>query len=224
MLIDDNFQAQPSGTHVPSDGSQIGGVDPTTPYAPIVLPNGALYSAIESAPVPGQYPTVMTYFDRPVLNPTGSSLTLDFDLYLGPGYPTSVNAVETDTILVTAGATPTTTVKRNLSLQNIRGQMYLILSNAWAAIPGATPGLFTQGARYHHTISYAFGPDSAAILSVAINDTVYEVPSSMQKADISASNWSPVAAMQLQQSLLPTGKGASFGLIFDKAMYTWPVA
>jgi hypothetical protein len=220
MIIDSGFQSSPSGKWVggpPPGNPDIGPAAPTTPYAPMVLPNGAYLSAIESTPKANTYPTVESYFTRPVLLPTGTKLFLDFDAWVDAGI-SGANAFETDTMLVTAGSTPATNVRRNFSIQNVKGQLYLVLSNAWVPIPGAICPL-AAGQKYHHSFSYAFGSSSGAILSIAINGVTWEVPAAMQKADIAELAWTPCAMMQLQQSLLPTGTG--YQTIIDTATYTW---
>lgn len=224
-LVDQQFQSAPSGTHIPSDGSSIGGVDPTTPYAPLILPDGSLYSMIESVPVAGKYPTVMTYYDRPVPSSATmaalglNTLLFDFDLIWDANWATQGNATETDTMLVTPGATSTTNLRRNFSIQNVAGQFYLVQNNAWVPIPGAKPGILTAGVPHHHTIACSFTSTGGGVVSITVNGATYLVPSSLQKADVVEVNWTPGAVMQLQQSLIPTGK--SFGLMLMGAGYSW---
>ena len=219
MYIDKDFQDLPSGTHVGGDGSGIGGVTPTTKYAPQVLPNGALLSTIQSVPAAAQYPTVMTYFERQLLAPAGGLVALSFDAYFDNGGPT-VNAFETDLLLTFPGATAAANPKVNNSLQNVQGQLYLTMSNVWVKIPGAAPGLFLPNARYHHVIAYKFTPTSGCILSVAINDQTFEVPLTMQKSDVALVNWTAgLATVQLQQSLAPAG--VSFSVLLDAMSLAW---
>jgi hypothetical protein len=225
MLLDTNFQQYPSGQHVggpaanvpnPGDGPGIGPAAPTVPYAPVVLPNGGFYSSIQSQPDGKSFPTAMTYWNRPLLNPNGSNLTLDFDLYVDAGI-SQANAFETDTMLVTAGSIVVPNARRNLSIQNVNGELYVIQKNAW--VPFAAVPLFTPGLRYHHTIAYGFTPKTGSYKSVTINGLTYPVPQNLQVCDIELDNWSPSATMQLQQSLIPTG--AKFGLIIDHLTYSW---
>ena len=224
MLLDTDFQQYPSGQHIggpvanvphSGDGPGIGPAAPTVPYAPVVLPNQAFYSSIQSQADGKSFPTAMSYFNRPVLNPNGSSLTLDFDLYVDAGI-SQANAIETDTMLVTAGAA--TNIRRNLSIQNVKGTLYVVQKSAW--VPFAAVPLFTPGIRYHHTIAYGFTPKSGSYKSVTINGLTYPVPQNLQACDVELDNWSPGAIMQLQQSLIPTG--SRFDVILEHAQYSWP--
>ena len=219
MFTDSDFQTSPFGTHVGGGDGSIGPNPPTVPYAPFLLPNNAFYSPIQSAPAPGAFPTAMTYWNRPVLNPSASKLVLDFDAYFDAAFfsPANANAFETDTMLVTAGATPAKNLRRNFSIQNVAGQLYVIQKGIW--VPFAKPGTFTPGTRYHHTIGYSLAAAGGAYQYVTINGTVYVVPAALQTADVIADGWSVIAAMQLQQSLLPTGSG--FAVSLDHLTYTW---
>lgn len=216
MLIDQDFQSSPFGTHVGGPGSDIGPAAPAVPYTPILTPNGGLYSVIESAPDAQSYPTVMTYWDRPTLLPGGSSLTLDFDVWFDVGITADANAFEVDTMLVLPRAGGNR--RLNFSLQSVKGQLYVNQKNAWVPVPGAVFP-YAPGQRYHHTLSYGFSPDGGAYRSITINGVVFAVPAELGVADVIDDNWGVVTACQLQQSLLPNG--SRYGLILDHVTYTW---
>jgi hypothetical protein len=218
LLMDVGFEREFSGTHA---GGNIGGVAPTIPYLPLVLPNGALLSTIQSAPnTAGQYPTVMTYYARQLLAPKGGQAVMSFDAWFDESYLTSANAFETDLLPVFPGATPLTNLKVNNSLQNVAGQLWLTMAGVWVKIPGAVPGLFVPGKRYHHEIKHQFTPASGAILSVAINDQTFAVPSTMQKSDVAEVNWTALMAnVQVQQSLVP--KGTSYSVMIENLTLAW---
>jgi len=234
MLLDTEFQQYPSGQHIggpvanvphPGDGPGIGPAAPTVPYAPVVLPNQAFYSSIQSQADGKSFPTVMSYFNRPLLNPAGSKLILDFDLYVNSGIA-QANATEFDTMLVTSGApsvfsgaSTQKNVRRNCSMQSVNGQLYLIQKGVWVKIPGAVC-VYQPGLRNHHTITYGFGATGGTYENIEINGKNYSIPTGLA-CDVELDNWAPGAVMQLQQSLIPTG--SRFDVILEHAQYSWPI-
>lgn len=216
MLLDENFQSAPSGTHIPSDGSGIGGVNPSS-YLSLVLPSNAILLSIAATPKAGAYPAAMTYFQRPVLAEEGN-LALDFDLTTDGNAPAQANVIETDTMLVTPGG-----VRRNFSAQlnyALGGQFEIVMAGQWVAVTQAKPGLILKpGVKHHLTFAYSFTPNAGAVESITLDGATFLVPATMQKADVAQTNWTPYATMQAQQGLLPTATG--FAMMLESMTYTW---
>ena len=111
MLIDRLDPTTPFGFHIPSDGSQIGGTDPTQ-YGVFALlgeePGWQFFTG--GSVTPGGYPSVLFYPAvsstlaataalRTILPNTGS-LALAFDLVVGNAAAIGGNVIETDVLVV----------------------------------------------------------------------------------------------------------------------------
>lgn len=224
-LVDRDWSANISGTHVNSDGSQIGGSDPVSASA-VAIPGDSVLMTIAGSKTPGGYASWMAYWQRPVYAGF-TGLELCFQATFDDLASENGEAWETDTILVLPGALPgappatAPNTKINLSSQlNIAlgWQWQIAMSGKWCSVPGAILGPL-DGGKHKFRIGYEFTKTTGAVTSLTVDGKTYWTPPSMQKADVTATNWTPFATFQAQQDLTAAAK--NYSVIVSKPQYRW---
>lgn len=217
-LVDRDWSANISGTHVNSDGSQIGGTDPVSSSA-VAIPGDAVLMTISGSKTLG-YASWMAYWQRPVYAGF-TGLELCFQATFDDLASENGQAWETDTILVLPGATLGANTKINLSSQlNIAlgWQWQIVMGGKWMSVPGAILGPL-DGGKHKFRIGYEFTKTTGMVTSLTVDGKTYFTPPSMQKADVTATNWTPYATFQAQQDLNAAAK--NYSVIVGKPQYRW---
>ncbi len=215
MIFDAMLQALPGKTHVQSDGSQIGGVDPAKySYQTIPGKRQALLLSTEGTTVPGSYPAFMWYpaVPRPILPNTGN-LELRMKYMLG-GNLSGCNVIETDTILVMNG------LKFNGSLQYNQSQGFQVVNaggewvNAKISI-----GPLVANRQYDVRVSYQVGASTISVMRITLDGVRCSVPAALQNLPATPCDWTPGAYLQVQLGSTPSAE--PWGLKLKKAEYVW---
>jgi hypothetical protein len=206
--------AGPWKTHVASDGSGIGGVDPKT-YGFTVVPSKkpSVLMASAGTTKPGGYPAWMLYPASPVpIQSLASVITaeLSFSIWVDQLTAAAANVIETDTIFIFKGADGKT--------EHYNGSAQLVLgSNGWALEVGTgTGGWQKTGAvipalapNVKHKIKIAYTLDTVkhtvSVTSYTVDGATYLVPPANQLQPTTPTTWALGAYLQLQQGLLPAG-------------------
>ena len=207
------FEKLPGKTHVNSDGSGIGGVDPAS-YNAWSVPGheGGLLLNTDGTTQPGQYPAFMWYpaTPRPILPNTGKvRFSLDSTLG-GAGW----NATESDLILVIKGA-DSLTFKYNLSFQfnhSLRAAQIADKNGNWISVlPNPQLPIVQSGQIWKRliwssfdTVGHTWSVEEVELIcqEIDFHEVIY-VPAGLQNVPASQSNWEVGAYAQLQMSSLP---------------------
>ena|ERR1700734_2404994 len=214
IQIDPQIQMQLSGTHIPTDGSQIapGAPDPVQPYGVFLSPsspsarifrvNGPAYAVFEA------------FYTRPYV-PGSTNFCLSFDLKTDANAPLRAQVIETDHIVVVNGW------KYNLSMQINYAQ------DGWAQIPNQAgvwtnvpTGLFKPlpaNVTQHYDLisSINLATHMYSFQEIWIAGAKCTVPAAMQNLEAVATTWPNQVLVQLQLALNSTG--GSFEVEVDNA-------
>lgn len=206
-----NIQLLPSLSHVQSDGSEIGGVDPEN-YSSEVR-GSSLFMYTAGAKTPG-YPAWMWYPAEPLpLQQSASKLALDIEFILG-GNIEAVNAIETDIIIIAPNTTGVMQ-KLNRSAQFVQGSGFQVAKEdgTWESIgvnPGPLKAYSTYRFVYMHELSMSansISPSTSSTSSVCCNGVKSLVPAALQQVPSQKTDWSPAGVyVQIQQSSLPSAE------------------
>jgi hypothetical protein len=196
-------------THNPTDGSQIGGVQPTSYFLSAEVPGDptGMQLEVEGA----SWSTMMAYTQRPLYFVQPDYVQLDFDAtILDPNGA----LLETDMMVVVPvpNTSPQTYTLFNMSLQDLFSTGDLMNVNgggSWLNIPGAVPGKLAVGT-HHYTITggWNLSTNTYGLTAVTIDGTTYPVK---QSSTGRASTWSPGVSIQFQISNAPLASGSTWG-------------
>lgn len=201
-IKDTQIQAAAFKSHVQSDGSNIGGVDPKA-YGGVVMLDGddLLLWTEGNTGKPTDYPAWMWYPAqlRPIL-PNSGKVRMSFEATVS-GNLGSVNVRETDLIIVDQGW------KYNMSAQQLRdGDWEIADKNGnWVKV-GFNPGPIRNGLPSRIAIDYAIDTQAHTCSVVEINqdDSTFGVVPSLQKVSAQPSTWQEGAYVQLQLGSMPS--------------------
>lgn len=201
-----DIQLLPSLSHVQSDGSGIGGVDPAA-YSSEVLKT-SLFMYTSGAKTPG-YPAWMWYPATPLPLVAGAvNVNLEIEFIIG-GTISSLNAIETDVLIVTPNAAGVMQ-KFNRSAQFVQGKGFQVAAadGSWVETginPGPLQAYSTHRLEYEHTFSTS--QDVSSTVALSFNGVSSLVPEALQNVASAATNWSPAGIyIQLQQGSLPAAE------------------
>jgi hypothetical protein len=206
MIIDSQLQSLPALSHVASDGSGIGGVDPKV-YSAEVIPGRKqsllLTTSGSTDPTSKGYPAWMWYpaAARPILPNTGN-LRLSFRCTVG-GNLSGLNTVETDVLIVQAG------LMMNRSLQHVqsgKGAGFQIANQAggWAAT-GLNPGPFVANQQYTLSFDNFFNGKDSSTTQIVQDGEQFLVPPNLQMIPSSPTSWPDGVYLQVQLGSMPNG-------------------
>ncbi len=216
MIKDTQLQSLPALTHVQSDRSNIGGVDPLKyGFEAVAGRKKKLILYTSGAKTPG-YPAWMWYpsTPRPILPNTGH---LSFHMkYAVAGNLGGLNVVETDTILVFGG------FKYNASGQWNQASGFQIVDarGDWVDI-GFNPGPLTADMKRAIRWEYFFDftNHTTSMVAVTCDGVRWPVSPSAQKITAQPSNWTTGAYAQIQMGSMPSG--TPWSLKVGKMEYIW---
>lgn len=206
MISDLDLQTLPSSSHVQSDGSGIGGVDPVDYGSHLCVGIGnhhelLMYSKGNSQPNanPPAFPAWMLYPTTPrMILPNTGNLSLSYEFSLAGSL---FNAFETDTILVTGEK------KYNLSGQYLSGTGFEIANEAGDWIPvGFNPiAKLLDSGKHRVKFTYAFNSATgkSSVTSIQMDAAIFQVPLTLQNVPAQPSDWLAGAYLQLQMSSVP---------------------
>lgn len=215
MIIDQLFQTNPWSTHLPNDGSNIGGTMPENTALiprPASAPDGILLY-IKGGP----YASFEAYQMRPVL-PHNGGLQLLFSLQPDLNAATSAQAIEVDTILTVGGWT------YNLSMQiNYEEEGMIQVADAtgkWVDT-GVKIGLLDPATVTRFSVLYEFdeAKHTSAVRHVMVGPTVHDIPEALQNIPAVQKGWTDGAIMQVQ--LDTNARGGEFSVSVDGCSYVW---
>jgi hypothetical protein len=196
MFIDSNIQSAPGwGSHVQSDGSDVGGWDPAVYTIDQTFPPSCRFF-LQGTKKQGSLPTVDWYIARPVQANTGN-LQLNFSLTPNTNLLNNY-LFETDCKLSIDEYT------YNFSLQVLVGSWKLEISNQkgdWVdtgfTVPPFVPGVATQ-----YELVYRFNTTTKlySILTASIGGQAFEIPSSLGNLTAIKTGWTDTL-IQMQRSL-----------------------
>lgn len=241
-FIDVNWlSAELTGTHIPSDGSDIGGADPVV-WEVNPLPGDNVELLISGCKTPGGYGSGECFWQRPL--PPGIAPVTYLLMEWSPTYNgaamSNLQASETDCILILPGigggvptpAKPNPSWHLDGSTQlNVAagGQEQITMSEAWVNVAGAKqPGLLTPNVEHQCASLYKITLPTIAVptpamqyVGIAIDGIYYVVG---QKCDVSPSNWDLFnyaggATVQAQLDQTPAALGAT--VLYSKGRLTW---
>jgi hypothetical protein len=202
----------PWKVHFPTDGSQIGGVDPET-YGYSIVPGSkpSLLMSMEGNTAPPGFPAWMAYPASPIQLPAAEptmNIELSFSLWVDSNTKTAANVIETDTVFVIKGADGKT-YSYNGSAQVIIASGLLEVGSdgaGWQSTGIRIPA-FTPNVKHKIRISYQINTVThlISVVSYAVDDVVYAVPVANQNVVATVSTWTLGAYLQLQQGSLPAG-------------------
>jgi hypothetical protein len=200
----------PWKTHFPTDGSEIGGVDPAS-FGFFVVPGEkqSVLMNMSGTKTPGGFPAWMLYPASPIQLPAAEptmNMELEFKLWVDQNTQTAANVIETDTIFVIKGADGKT-YSYNCSAQVViaSGMLEVGSPNAGWFLTGIKVADFLPNTEYTVRISYTVNTVThvGSVNSYTVNDTAYIVPSAGLNVPGAVSTWTPGAYLQLQQGSLP---------------------
>lgn len=202
-------------THTPNDGSNIGGVMPST-YGIIqaipTSPNGILVFIGGNA-----YSDFETYIVRPILPNTGN-LNLSFNLNTDSNTPTVAQAIETDSIITINGWTYNCSLQLNYE-EN--GEIQVASASGGWVNTGIIVGKLPFGVDNTYSIQYYINETTkeSSIVSLTLNRIEYPIPLSLQNIAGTQRGWTDGAIFQVQ---LDIGANAgAYSLLVSSANYTW---
>jgi hypothetical protein len=203
-IKDTQIQILPAKTHVQSDGSNIGGVDPAR-YGYIVTLGGVSHLLLwtEGTTEAGKYPAFMWYPAelRPILPNTGK-VRMSFTAVIN-GNMNGFNVRETDLELVIAG------FRYNVSAQynQARGWQIAKANGDWVDT-GFYNGPLVAGVPSVVAIDYTFDlkAHTCSVKQITDNGKVFAVPAVLQNVPGQASKWSEGAYVQLQAGSMPSAE------------------
>ena len=199
--------------HIPSDGSDIGGVDPVN-YGMRLVPgkNQRLLLWTSGAKTPG-YPAWMAYPPVPRLILPGTHVTLCYRVMADSGTAAGENAFETDLLLVADNQ------KLNGSFQRLAsGELE---DNNWTDTT-LRVGSLTPNVWHDVRINYSFNlGKTISVLSYEIDGVVWSIPAKFQTLPGKPCTWTPGAYIQIQLSSLPTA--LSWSVLLKKIRLEWSV-
>jgi hypothetical protein len=218
-FVDENIQTLPMKSHVQSDGSDIGGVDPAS-YGSYIVPGKrpSLLMWTEGTTKAGAYPAWLLHpaTARPILPNTGN-LAFEFDLTIDSSTPAAANVIETDTVLVVGG------FKYNLSGQRkIEGELMVGAGAAgWAVVPAVTLSALVPNQRHKIVWTYSFNETkrTCSVISYAIDGLVFPVPVALQNVAAVACSWPEGVYAQFQMGTLPAGN--FWSQVIGDVKYRW---
>lgn len=204
-------------THIPSDGSDIGGNDPS---AWLRLQNAAGLADGMFLDVTGPaYAAVEHYLLTPIVTPNTGNLVLSYGLTVDANAVNCAQSIETDTILCVGG------FNYNLSLQvnyQERGMIQIAnQSGGWTdtgkALISYPP--FLPQAAYKVRIAYRFNltTKTSQVVSYTLNGVEY--PISLLTINAVEKGWADGALVQVQQGL--NAQGGSFSMLMNNLQYEW---
>ncbi|HMG85593.1 MAG TPA: hypothetical protein VK574_07610 [Terracidiphilus sp.] len=221
MYIDSNLQAiSPFISHVQSDGSQIGGIDPLDYGATPIpgMPRALLLRTSGNSDKTGkQYPAwLWSTAPRPILPNTGR-FQMSYDFRIG-GNLQGANVFETDTILIAVCADG---VKRkfNLSLQRHIATGQIDIGN-WTDTT-LRAGALSQNTKHKVVIYYSFDltKNVCSVLAYSCDGIPQSVPANLQNMPATQSTWAVGAIPQVQLGSLPNG--LPWQVKLSKLRYRW---
>lgn len=196
-------------SHIPSDGSNIGGVDPVSYGATLVpgkKPSQVLSISGNSKP-PG-YPAWMSYPPQPIpfVPPVKSvllQLTLCFKLWVDARMQAASNCLETDSLFVIDGK------HYNGSAQVVTatGELQVGTGTGGWQSTGVKVPAFSPNVKHDIMIIYSIDTvkETISVLAYVVDGTVYTVPVEYQNQSATPLTWTPGIYLQLQQGSLPAG-------------------
>jgi hypothetical protein len=209
IIVDGNLELQPWSLNIPSNGSDIGGVDPAAYSLDQSFDEVEQY--LEGTTQQGGYPTIEAYIKRSILTNTGN-VSLSFDLLPNLNLLNEY-LYETDLILAYSG------FKYNMSLQVVWGAKGgdLQIANeggGWVSTGLVVP-FFSPNVSVHYLITYQFNVTTKkySTLAAVINNQLFQISANLQNLTAQVSNWAETAVIQQQRTLTVTagsaGKSAS---------------
>ncbi len=207
MFKDTGIQADPTGrTHVQSDGSSIGGVDPASYSAKSVIgKKNALLLSTSGTTQLGKYPAFMWYCAPRAVPPNTGRLTMKYKFKVRGGL-VGINVFETDTILILKCADGVVR-KFNLSLQRHAANGQIDIGNWTDSGIRMTP--LALNFTYKISVAYSFDvvKNVCSVLSYADNVSgAKAVPAALQNMPATPSNWAVGAIPQVQLGSLPSAQ------------------
>ncbi len=213
MIVDDLLQALPGKSHVQSDGSQIGGVDPAK-YGWEIVPGKrqALLLTTEGPTEAGGYPAWMWYpaTPRPILGDS-SKLELRMTYVLG-GDLRGSNVIETDTRLNGAW-------NGSVQYNQVSGFQVTDATGAWLDT-GISYGPLAVNTEYDVRIAYDFDlPNKLTSVTAIGIGRMLPVPARLQKVPWVGTAWSTGLYLQIQLGSMPSAQ--PWSLKIKRARYVW---
>jgi hypothetical protein len=199
MIKDTQLQAiNPYITHVNSDGSNIGGVDPLS-YQVTTIPGSKsklLLSTAGNSDKTGKgYPAFLwSLKPRPIL-PNSGTFSMSYSFMLG-GDLTGANVFETDTIFIL------NKTKYNLSLQRHIKSGQIDIGNWTDTTLRFAPLVVNK--KYKIILNYVFNITTCAVVSYSEDGVVSVIKNGTQAAI--PSNWSTGAIPQIQLGSVPSAQ------------------
>lgn len=215
MIIDSNLER--STKWKPNTGPSIGGVAPSD-FGTVLTPDAACgWRLFYVTGVSGQYCDWLAGLQRPWMANNGF-MTLAYDIIVDVNSLTVAQAIETDTRISDSAG-----YNYNCSLQINYATGVLQISNAsgaWASTP-FTPGKYLPNIIHHVEIRYQFDTTKhiSSVLSVAIDDSFYAIPLTMQDIVATKKGWTPGPLLQIQQDT--NQSGGSFAMWMKGIEYRW---
>jgi hypothetical protein len=206
--------AGPWKTHIPSDGSNIGGTDPLT-YAFQVVPGKkqsvTMTQSGNSDKTGKGYPAWMLYPAAPIVLPPITptmQFELDFDFWCDALTQAASNVRETDSIFIVKG-TDGQTMHYNGSAQIVIGTGELEVgqgTGGWQKTGVLLPPLPpNQKAKIKIAYTLDTVKHTISVTSYSVGGVAYQVPTANQDVPASPITWSPGIYLQFQQGGLPAG-------------------
>lgn len=215
MIIDPNLER--SSQWKPNTGQSIGGIAPSS-YGTFLVPDAADgWRVFYTTGIAGQYCDWLAALQRPWMTNNGL-LTLAYDIIVDVNSLTVAQAIETDTRISDLAG-----YNYNCSMQINYATGVLQLSNAsgaWASTPFA-PGKYVPNIIHHVEARYQFDTTKhvSSVLSAAIDDEFYAIPSAMQNIAATKKGWAPGPLLQVQQDT--NIAGGSFAMYMRRIEYRW---
>lgn len=220
MIIDTMLQAAEAPIlHVPSDGSNIGGVDPKRCGWWVGRNRDSellLFTEGNGDPSGKGYPAVMWSIPpRPILGSSGRfAMSFEFEADRWE----NGDVFETDTILVVAGVAGIQR-KYNLSLQMHCNNRQIDVGN-WTNAGVEVPFVYGSGfneARVEY--AYDLGNQTCAVVSYTINGNTVPIPVAVATQQATETDWTVGAIPQIQLGSLPEGK--PWAVTIRNLQYEW---
>ncbi len=220
MIKDTKIHTLPASMHVQSDGSNIGGVEPSI-YGYSVLPSRKepLRLFTKGSKIAGEYPAFMWYplTLRRFFGDSGSIFNCKLSIhYRLLGDLNGVNVIETDTLFVLGG------YKYNCSLQYNHASGFQIadVHGNWVDT-GFNPGNLEIDHWYNIKVLYKLDTiqKQFSVRHIRCGNLASAVPSNLLSVPATISNWKEGVYPQIQLGSMPTAE--EWGLEVKKMSYSY---
>lgn len=220
-ILDTNLQALPSSSHVQSDGSNIGGVDPSH-YGPFMIPGVEqellLYTVGNTGNPSTDYPAWMWYPTSPrlVIPTTPVNLALSFD-YTITGNLSGFNVIETDTRMSFGGKDYNASAQFNQTTNQFQ---VVNSSDVWVNF-GFSPGVMVANVKRRVKFEYIFDTVGHTVNVAAITCNGTRVTGSLTNPAtvLTPSPWPTGLYLQLQLGSNPSAQ--QWQIRFANIQFEW---